>query len=148
LGSLKGDEFQAAFWSAKRAMAAAAEQAFRRHGVRAGQQFILLCLWDKEGLSPGEISSRLGLATPTVTKAAHRMEAAGLLTRRPDPGDARLVQLHLSRRGKALRRAIQAEMHELTERALGSLHPKERRELIRLLDAVRDNLGSARQNDD
>jgi DNA-binding MarR family transcriptional regulator len=124
-------------------MAAAAEEAFRRHGVRAGQQFILLCLWDKDGLTPGQISCQLGLAAPTVTKAAHRMEAAGLLTRRPDPDDARLVQLHLSRRGKTLRRAIQAEMHQLTEKALGSLSAKDRRDLIRLLDAVRENLGAA-----
>lgn len=137
-----GDGFQTAFWSAKRAMAAAAEAAFRRHGVRAGQQFILLCLWDEDGLTPGQISGRLGLAAPTVTKAAHRMEAAGLLTRQADPTDARLVQLHLSRRGKALRRAIQAEIRQLTERALGSLSAKDRRELIRLLDSVRLNLGA------
>ena len=138
----KGDAFQTAFWSAKRAMAAAAEAAFQRHGVRAGQQFILLCLWREDGLTPGEISTRLGLAAPTVTKAAHRMEAAGLLARRPDPADARLVQLHLSRRGKALRRSIQAEMRQLTETALSSLSAKDRRELIRLLEAVRLNLGA------
>lgn len=135
--------FQTAFWSAKRAMAAAAEAAFRRHGVRAGQQFILFCLWEEDGLTPGEISHRLGLAAPTVTKAAHRMEAAGLLARRPDPTDARLVQLHLSRRGKALRRSIQAEIHQLTEKALRSLSAKERRELTRLLEEVSQNLGTA-----
>ena len=145
MSAWKGDDFQTAFWSAKRAMAAAAEQAFRRHGVRAGQQFILSCLWDKEGLTPGEIATRLGLATPTVTKAAHRMEATGLLTRRPDPSDARLVHLHLSRRGKALRRAIQSEMRELTERALESLSARDRRELIRLLEAVRLNLAGPGQ---
>jgi DNA-binding MarR family transcriptional regulator len=81
------ENFLTAFWAAKRAMATASEAAYSRHGVRAGQQFILHCLWDNDGLAPGEIARRLGLATPTVTRAATRMEAAGLLRREPHPTD-------------------------------------------------------------
>ena len=54
------DEFQAVFWSAKRALKEAADLAYRSHGVRNGQQFILMCLWDVDGLTPGEIARRLG----------------------------------------------------------------------------------------
>jgi MarR family transcriptional regulator, organic hydroperoxide resistance regulator len=32
------------FWAAKRAMVQAADAAYRRHGVREGQQFILMGL--------------------------------------------------------------------------------------------------------
>ena len=130
------DSFQSAFWTAKRAMAEAAEVAFRRHGVRAGQQFILIRLWEEDAQTPGELARRLGLAAPTVTKAASRMEAAGLLARKPHPTDARLVTLHLTRRGKALRRAIKREMRQLTDRALASLSKPERAELVRLLGEV------------
>lgn len=134
------DDFQTAFWAAKRAMADASEAAFRRHGVRAGQQYILLTLWEEDCLPPGELARRLGLATPTVTRAATRMEAAGLLARKPHPTDRRLVRLCLTPRGRSLRRAIDGEMSKLTERALGSLGADERAALVRYLTEMQRNL--------
>lgn len=136
------DDFQAAFWAAKRAMAEAGEEAFQRHGVRSGQQWILKCLWHEDGLTPGETARRLDLATPTVTKAAMRMEAAGLLDRRPDPRDARLVRLHLTPRGQALEDRIAAEMRILSDRALAGLPEPDVSSLICGLRRIHDNLSS------
>src|ERR1700733_3885919 len=76
-------DFQTAFWAAKHALSMVTAAAFSRHGVHEGQQFILRCLWAQDGLTPGEVARRLGLATPTVTRAATRMETAGLLFREP-----------------------------------------------------------------
>src|SRR5579875_2397764 len=82
-------DFQAAFWSAKHALALASAAAFSRHGVHEGQQFILRRLWSQDGQTPGEIARALGLATSTVTRAATRMEAASLLRREPHESDRR-----------------------------------------------------------
>lgn len=141
------DDFQTAFWSAKRAMALASEVAFGRHGVRAGQQYILMTLWEDDCTAPGEIAKRLGLSTPTVTRAATRMEAAGLLTRQPHPTDRRLVRLCLTDRGRSLERAIDQEMRQLTDRALQSLTPEERADLVRYLTEMRRNLTDLGQTD-
>jgi MarR family transcriptional regulator, organic hydroperoxide resistance regulator len=135
-------DFQTAFWRAKQALAHAASTAFARHGVYEGQQFVLRRLWREDGLSPGEIARQLGLATPTVTRAATRMEAAGLLRREPHPTDRRLVRLHLTDRGRELEKAIDAEMHELTERALAGLNATERDDLIRALARIQRNLSA------
>ena len=135
-----GEEFQAAFWSAKRAMAEAGDAAFQRHGVRSGQQWILRCLWAEDGLTPGEIARRLELSTPTVTKAAMRMEAAGIITRRPDPRDARLIRLYLTPRGRSLEETIALEMRDLARRALATLETDECAALVRYLTAIRRNL--------
>ncbi|MCG5217214.1 MarR family transcriptional regulator [Streptosporangium soli] len=133
------DEFQTAFWTAKRAMMTAAETAYNRHGVRSGQQFILQCLWETDGLTPGEIARRLGLATPTVTRAATRMAAAGLLRREPHPTDARLVRLRLTERGHELETVIDQEMSALSERALRTLTPAEREQCIHFLHEIKAN---------
>jgi DNA-binding MarR family transcriptional regulator len=135
------DEFQTAFWATKRAIAEAAEAAFSQHGVRAGQQFILERLWETDGQTPGELAKALGLATPTVTRTATRMEAAGLLRRQAHPSDARLVRLCLTERGRRLEKTLDQERRRLTERALRGLADDEREQLVRLLETIRTNLG-------
>jgi DNA-binding MarR family transcriptional regulator len=133
-------DFQTAFWSAKHALAHASATAFAAHGVHEGQQFVLRTLWREDGLSLGEVARRLGLATPTITRAATRMEAAGLLRREPHPGDRRMVRLRLTDRGRGLEKVIDAEMDQLTDRALASLTAAERESLIAALEVVRRNL--------
>jgi DNA-binding MarR family transcriptional regulator len=134
------ERFQQAFWAAKRAIADSTGAAFAKHGVHAGQQFILRCLWDEDGLAPGEIASRLDLSTPTVTKATTRMEAAGLVTRRPHPTDRRLVRIQLTRRGRSLQSEIDKEIQHMTERALRSMSDRQRDQLVRLLSAIQRDL--------
>ncbi|WP_036504104.1 MarR family winged helix-turn-helix transcriptional regulator [Nocardia aobensis] len=134
------DDFQTAFWSTKHALAVAAAAAYARHGVYEGQQFILRQLWQEDGLTPGQVAKRLGLATPTVTRATTRMEAAGLVRREPHPTDRRLVRLHLTARGRDLEHEIEAESARLTERALISFSAAERAALFRALRRIEANL--------
>ena len=136
-------DFPTAFWAAKHDLAVATAAAFSRHGVHEGQQFILRLLWAEDGQAPGEIARQLGLATPTVTRAATRMEATGLLRREPHPSDRRLVRLLLTERGRSLEGVITAETDKLTERALATFGPAEREAIIRALAAIRRNLTGA-----
>ena len=136
------DDFQTAFWNAKRAMVEASEAAFRRYGVRAGQQHILRVLWRQDCQTPGQIARRLDLATPTVTKMTSRMEAAGLVERLPHPSDRRLVRICLTDRGRKLQGVFNEELAAMTERALRSMAPRLRRQLIRALHQIHDNLAA------
>jgi DNA-binding MarR family transcriptional regulator len=133
-------DFQPVFWATKRVLAQASATAFSRHGVYEGQQYVLQCLWGEDGLTPGEVARRLGLATATVTRATARMQAAGLLRREPHESDGRLVRLFLSERGRALERAIAEEMDQLSERALSSLDQPERAALVHSLNRIRRSL--------
>jgi MarR family transcriptional regulator, organic hydroperoxide resistance regulator len=135
-----GDDFQSVFWETKHALALASMVAFSQHGVHEGQQYILRCLWDEDGLTPGEVAKRLGLATPTVTRATARMEATGLLRREPHPKDGRLVRLVLTNKGIGLRDVVGQEMDRLNERALGDFSPSARAALVRALKRVQRNL--------
>ena len=95
---------------------------------------------DADGLSPGEVARRLGLATPTVTRAATRMEASGLLRREPHPTDRRLVRLVLTAKGRALEDAIGREMRQLNDRALAGLTRTQLTTLMHALEAIQKNL--------
>ena len=74
------DRFLFLFTRASKVTREAADEAMSRHGVRVGQNVILELLWIRDGQTPGELASALGIATPTVVRSAERMQAAGLLT--------------------------------------------------------------------
>ncbi len=133
-------DFQPVFWATKRVLAQASAAAFSQHGIHEGQQYVLMCLWAEDGLTPGEVARRLGLATPTVTRATARMEAADLLRRAPHERDRRLVRLFLTERGRGLETVIGCEMDRLSERALASLDQSERAALVRSLNSIRRSL--------
>jgi DNA-binding MarR family transcriptional regulator len=86
-----------------KAIRAAADAALRRHGLRLGQDHLLAALWEQDGRTPGEIAAATNVTTPAVTKVAARMIDAGLLTRRRDERDNRLVRLWLTDAGRGLR---------------------------------------------
>jgi MarR family transcriptional regulator, organic hydroperoxide resistance regulator len=115
----------ALFTQAAKLLREAANEAMSRHGVRVGQHIVLSVLWEQDGLTPGEIARRLGAATPTIVNTATRMEEAGLIARRPDPADARLVRLYLTDRARAAREPVRAARAALERRATATLTPAE-----------------------
>jgi DNA-binding MarR family transcriptional regulator len=109
------------FTQAAKLLREAADEGMSRHGVRVGQHIVLSVLWEQDGLTPGEIARRLGTATPTIVNTATRMEEAGLIVRRPDPADARLVRLYLTPRARAAREPVRAARAALEQRATATL---------------------------
>jgi MarR family transcriptional regulator, organic hydroperoxide resistance regulator len=115
---------------------ALAETAMRRHGLHQGQNHLLAALWERDGRTPGEIAAALHVTTPTVVKMATRMSAAGLLTRRRDERDSRLVRLYLTDAGRALQEPVEAERRSLEEKVTADLTETERRCLMTALAKV------------
>ena len=142
------DEFTSLFTRAAKLMRGAADEAMRQHGVRVGQNLLLEALWESDGLTPGQIAERLHVATPTVVKMATRMEGAGLLTRRRDEKDARLVRLYLTDQGRALEQPIQDARRELQRRATATLTKEERRHMEAALRKMIRNLEDVAQTEE
>jgi MarR family transcriptional regulator, organic hydroperoxide resistance regulator len=115
----------ALFTQAAKLLREAADGAMSPYGVRVGQHIVLSVLWEEDGLTPGEIARRLGVATPTIVNTATRMEEAGLLVRRPDPDDARLVRLYLTPHARAVRESVRDARSGLERRATATLTPAE-----------------------
>lgn len=124
-----------------------AERRLMRHGVHAGQQFILTCLWEQDGLTPGEIATRIRVEAPTVTRAVQRMTTSGLIRVDGDQRDGRRIKIWLTRKGDRLRSVIPGVTGDLEEEALSLLSAGERATLIRLLDRVREALERHEQDD-
>jgi DNA-binding MarR family transcriptional regulator len=113
------------------------EAELRRHGLHIGQDLVLAVLWERDGRTPGEVAAALHVTTPTIVKMATRMAAAGLLTRRRDDRDNRLVRLWLTEAGLALKEPVQAARQSLEDKVTAGLTETERRSLLTMLATIR-----------
>ena len=109
-------------------------------GLHVGQEMVLSHLWEKDGLTPSDLAGALGVEPPTVTNMLSRMEKAGLLERRRDPEDARCTRVHLTGKGRELRRPVERRWEAVERRALAGISTEEEVLLRGLLARIRDNL--------
>lgn len=73
-----------------------------RCGITPSQWATLLAFDDKNALKMNELSKRLALATSTMTRMIDNLVKEGLVERKPDFADRRLVIVHLTKEGKRL----------------------------------------------
>lgn len=73
------------------------------------QQYRILKLIGKGGERSARLAEKLAVARPTLTSTADSLVAAGLAVRESEPGDRRVVRLHLTPAGEdAVARADEA----------------------------------------
>lgn len=73
-------------------------------GLTYPQYIAMLVLWEEDGITVGEISSRMLTDPGSLTPLLKRLETEGLITRTRSQADERVVQLRLTDKGRELRR--------------------------------------------
>ncbi|HEX7789079.1 MAG TPA: MarR family transcriptional regulator [Afipia sp.] len=72
-------------------------------GLTYPQYLVMAVLWEKDGGTVGEIGEKLLLESSTLTPLLKRLEAAKLIRRTRDQKDERVVRIHLTKDGAALK---------------------------------------------
>lgn len=72
-----------------------ADKRARQHGMTRAQWAILIWLERQPGITQKELSELLEVEPITVARLIDRLEARGMVERRPDPRDRRIWRLHL-----------------------------------------------------
>lgn len=71
-------------------------------GLTYTQYIVFLVLWEKDGISVGELCDRLMLDSGTLSPLLKKMQQAGYLKRTRSAEDDRMVILTLTEEGRAL----------------------------------------------
>jgi DNA-binding MarR family transcriptional regulator len=104
-------------------------------------QATLLCrLFAQDGMTQSEIADQLAVQGATITNMLQRMEEAGLVTRRRDSEDNRLVRVYLTDAGREKERAINQQFTNLEEAIFAGINHEDRVLLRRLLQQVLSNM--------
>jgi DNA-binding MarR family transcriptional regulator len=102
-------------------------------------QYLLLDAVDQVGSDgSARVAEVAGVAGATATQALARLETKGLVRRRRDPGDGRVVTASLSGEGRRLVDEKRAFLSQRTQALFRSLESDHRRRATELLDELAD----------
>ena len=111
-----------------------------KHNLYVGQEMLLKCLWNQDGLSQKEIADLLGIQAATATRMVIRMERSGFVERRTEPDDQRVSRVYLTDSGRSLQRAVEQGWMALEQQILADFSLEERLLLRRYLEQIYRNL--------
>ncbi|MGI5121801.1 MarR family winged helix-turn-helix transcriptional regulator [Marinactinospora thermotolerans] len=92
-----------AVYAASRAMTGLYRDLLADLDLTYPQYLVMLALWERGTASVGDLGEALRLDSGTLSPLLRRLEARGLVRRRRDTGDERVVRVTLTQTGTALR---------------------------------------------
>lgn len=92
-----------ALYRASRAMIRGYGPLLEPLGLTYAQYLVLVVLSETDAVSVRQLGERLSLDSATLTPLLKRLEAQGAVERRRDADDERVVRVHLTEHGRALR---------------------------------------------
>ena len=102
-----------ALYNASRALIRAYGPVLEPLGLTYPQYLAMLILWEEKSASVKSLGERLGLDSGTLTPLLKRLEQRGVITRRRDTDDERVVRIELTGEGRRLRekaRSVPADL--------------------------------------
>ena len=112
------------------------------HGLHPGQDALLMLLWQSPGLRQADLAVRLGVEPPTITRMVRRLERGGLVERRRDPDDARVMRIYSTPRARLLEVIVRRVWSELENELTAALGAAGAAELSHLLQVAGGRLAS------
>ena len=109
-------------------------------GLTYTQYIVFLVLWEKDGITVGELCEKLMLDNGTLSPLLKKMQQAGYVERKRSEADDRVVVITLTEKGKAL----QEKAKDVPEKVAGCIDLPQGKArqlyslLYELLDSQRD----------
>lgn len=105
-----------------------------------GQAACLLIVSSHHGITQRELARKLHVAPPTVSIMLQKMEAAGIIVRKTDADDQRLIRIYLTDAGRVLHDEMNDVLARFISTTFGKMPPDECEELDRLLTRLCSNM--------
>jgi DNA-binding MarR family transcriptional regulator len=105
----------------------------RETGLSAPKWFVLVILSRRDGIGQGEVSQLFEVDPSRVTRIAQALEGDGLVRRKRDPEDNRVVRMFLTEEGRRWLRELPDLNRRIEKRIRSVFSEEEHEELQRML---------------
>lgn len=109
------------------------DEAFKQLGIRDYDVLFNLSRCPTGWARLNELNANLLISQPSLSRMVERLEAKGLIQRRPAKNDQRGVELSLTEEGRALQKRIGTSHVRVIQETLGPVLSTEELEQLRLL---------------
>ncbi len=103
------------------------------------QNFIMMLLWKKDGITQNEIGERLGKDKTNITRMISNLENKGFVRKITCTDDRRCFKIYLTPAGAQLENEVCPVMEEIGQELVDGISAEELVLLRQLLTKVRDN---------
>lgn len=117
-------------------------------GITGQQWRVLVTVFRNPGINQGNAAEIIEVEPITLSRMVDRLQDAGMVERRADPGDRRAWCLHLTDKALPLIEAMRVIADDLLEIAFGGFTPDEREHFTATIDRFRANLSRKAEADD
>lgn len=108
------------------------------HKTSGSRVLYLLKKSSSEGVKVSDLSLALRVTSPFITQQVNLLEQKGLITRRRDPGDGRVVRIHLTEKGRLAAEEVEQKIYSIFSGLTVYLGKEESQKLAELLDKALD----------
>lgn len=117
-----------------------AKNHFEELGITHGQPKLLDFLVEHDGCIQRELASHCHIEPATVTSILNTMEKSGLIERRQNPNDKRILNVFLTQKGKETQKSVFKVFQDLDRKCLIGFSKEEEEALMSYLGRIYDNL--------
>jgi len=128
-------DFMRLLWAVDHALQSTSKRMEASLGVTGPQRLVIRIVGRFPGISAGELAGILHIHPSTLTGILKRLEARGIIDRKPDQNDARRALFSLTNKGRELDGLRNGTVETTVKKSLSKLPPRK-------VAAARDVLGS------
>ncbi len=136
----KEKTMQMLFMEVSRHYAGRCFQQFAEMGIHSSQIPIIMILNRTDGCSQKEMAEKLEIKPPTVNVSIQRLEKAGIVCRRRDEYDQRIMRVYLTDKGKEIVEQISVRVKEMEKMVFRNFSDAELCLMRRFFEQILQNL--------
>lgn len=106
-------------------------------GLHSGQIFVLLELWQEDGLNQVTLANRLKITSPTVNKMIKSLIKSNFIKTSPCENDGRIKIVNLTKKGKDYEELVKEKWKEFEYNFFSGINETEKLIFFQLLEKLK-----------
>jgi DNA-binding MarR family transcriptional regulator len=108
-------------------------------GLYGGQSFVLISLWESDGLNQTELSQKLNVSPPTISAMVKSLSKNNFIKILKCERDGRATRIYLTEKGVGCQNFVETKWIEAESAAFSSLTETEKLIFRQILEKLKEN---------